>query len=277
MERKNRYLKRNRGRKKTNEKRMLCVLIAYAFGMALSLTGFVGTTQAWFTDDMTISSRAMQSAFFDLTISVTGTDESECKQEKVSGKYIFQLKAQSRYSVILNADGNASCGYCVISDGTDTWYTSEIYAGKSMSFTINTGDCDMEYSFEPHWGSYKTVAADQIILADGSIGAEGTNSFCEDKLPAEQISKEQISVMVAPVQGKEQETASENYPENKADAEYSQTESKNISEDTLNDSSEDPIEIDEEDQKENSAGVDIEEDTLKSDVQAESEAIDTIS
>ena len=79
---------------------------------------------AWFNSDITNTGNLIRSANYEITAVVSGGD-------LITGTTVgndgIELQAGETYTVILEASGGATKGYCVVSDGEQNWYTQNLH------------------------------------------------------------------------------------------------------------------------------------------------------
>lgn len=132
-------------------------------GLILCMVCLTGATWAWYSVNLQIRPQSLTAANFDVSVSIQ-TENGEVVAEEQNGGYT--LLADTVYKVELTAAGTASqtSGYCVVQTGDTRYYTDQLMADGSLSFTL-IPDASAGYIFIPVWGSYSGTAD----ISDGTI------------------------------------------------------------------------------------------------------------
>ncbi len=118
------------------------------------------TSYAWFTSTTVTSVSSVKAATYNLSYEIINDDETSTS---ISEPY--RIESNSVKFKLTASETSASTGYCVIKVGDDTYYTDQIAAGSSLSFTV-TGANGLEITFISYWGTNDIAETDKII--DGS-------------------------------------------------------------------------------------------------------------
>lgn len=129
-------------------------------GLLLSAALLVNTSWAWFVSSVQ-TSRTINIANFLVEAVVTDV-EGTVLYESQEGGYL--LNSNSAYTVTLIATSTASEGYCIVRCGEQSFYTSQIFKGEALSFTVMPEE-NMYCTFTPMWGE----SSEEPGIANGSI------------------------------------------------------------------------------------------------------------
>ena len=179
-----------KNRKTARALRRAALVLAMAV-LALSFSAY-----AWFQASVVSSGNTIVAGTYAVDVSVSqlssGTEEianapvNTVKDE--AGDSTVTLTAGTGYLVTLTARGTVSTGYCVISDGTDTWYTDQIGTeanANSLSFKVYPDEQNITYTFTAHWGTPDQYDQTQRIENGGSIPRSSTEVTTEE-LPVQE-------------------------------------------------------------------------------------------
>jgi predicted ribosomally synthesized peptide with SipW-like signal peptide len=109
----------------------------------------IGTTFAWFSDNVTIGMNKIQAGSYYIETTVIDSAENIIESQ-ADGSY--EIKANETYTVTITGKGDAT-GYCQVTIGDITYYTTSIDSGSSITFEFEmTEDCTANFS--AHWGVY---------------------------------------------------------------------------------------------------------------------------
>lgn len=119
--------------KNISEKAFTNLFLTSMIALLVCLCALCSTSYAWFTASVSSGGNVIQSAFFDLDVTVTDT-ESGTVLTPVDDQYV--LEAGKSYTVSLNktAEANASQGHCALLVD-ESIYCTEVFP-DSFSFTV---------------------------------------------------------------------------------------------------------------------------------------------
>ena len=123
----------------------------------------IGTTFAWFSASTTAGTATISTPTYVLSYIVDDTDEVALSD----GDNTFSLTS-GEHKISIKATGtDGATGYCSVKIGENIYYTDQISAVGTLSFTINAGT-ESEITFSPKWGSC-AVRTDDNKIAKGEI------------------------------------------------------------------------------------------------------------
>ena len=153
--------------KKDADSAFLRLFASSIMGILLCIVCMGGLTWAWFNQSVTGNTESIHSASYSISISVAQnpTEENIAVSPGADGKY--SLEAGKKYTVILEAEGNATTGYCKVTvNGTD-YHTTQMAPRDRVTFTIDcTAAATVEFS--PNWMTYSGYS-------DGATNLLGKN------------------------------------------------------------------------------------------------------
>lgn len=141
-------------------------LFSCILGIVLCLSSLTAVTWAWFSDGITSGSNMIESASYELSVSIG-------REQLVSNNHKFTYTASANgetVKVTLKATGTASSGYSIMvksSNETKKYYTQQVRPntdGITFTLELSAGET---ITFEQRWGSYSGVPNDQRDLKDG--------------------------------------------------------------------------------------------------------------
>ena len=144
-------------------RKVTAIITALVIGVAC----FSVTVYAWFQASITNTGNKIESAEYGIKVSITtnGTNVSPDADDN------YDLAANTEYSVTLTAFGDAEKGYCVMSNGSVSWNTQQIFPDESMTFTL-IPEKNAAYTFKENWGS-----VEGSVISDGdTIGSKAAGS-----------------------------------------------------------------------------------------------------
>ena len=160
----------HRAKHATKEKRsdgLMHILAPSMLSICICAICLCGASWAWFTASTSTGTAAIQSSSYKLLYQV-GEDATATELAEAGTAYTLT----SDTSVItLKANGTAGAtGYCSITVGSETYYTEQIFADGTFTFTVNavTGT---EITLTPKWGTYShavTLHNGDVITATGA-------------------------------------------------------------------------------------------------------------
>ena len=176
--RQSRSRRRSNGREKKSDG-FASMLAPSLLGICVCVVCLIGGTYAWFTATKTVSVQSIQMASYNVVTTVKasdGTEQNATSTDKNS--CTFNLSTGS-YTITLEANGNVSTGYCILSLNNDkTIVTPQIKPDASMTFTIILNE-PAKLLVEPVWDSYSGTAERYseatYTYGDGSSGAKASD------------------------------------------------------------------------------------------------------
>ena len=147
----------------------LKLLLPSLFGMAICIICLLGTTWAWFTASVSITTATIQAAEYDVDVVIIDNELSTSDKVVVSeadGVYKLSTKTSGAgYTVSITAKGTASTGYCLIND---EMATVQLKPGESIQFTLYPWEDGQKFTFVACWGTYAGVASIENDIIVGS-------------------------------------------------------------------------------------------------------------
>ena len=104
---------------------------------------------SWFNDRISASFK-MNTATYDISITVV-TDHGVVAPSE-ENEYVYNLEANTRYTVTVTTSGTATKGYFDMVLGNRTLTSGNLVNGQ-ITFTINTGNVGVNMSMTPNWGT----------------------------------------------------------------------------------------------------------------------------
>ncbi len=136
------------------------VLFPSVLGMFLCSVCLAGSTYAWFSASQSVPTQMMQTARYDVTVSITAEEEKILPQGEE-----YLLSAGRDYTVTLTAKGDAATGFCILSFGKETLHTAQFPRGTTQGevfvFTLSPTE-DTTLKITPQWGTSAKKEADKI-------------------------------------------------------------------------------------------------------------------
>ncbi len=145
------------------DKTIARLLFPSLLGIVLCGVCLAGTTWAWYSVSRQSGSAVLQSARYDMEVTVT----AQTGQATQIRQNCFALDAYGNYTVTLRATGNASVGFGQILLDGRTYRTGPVVPGEAVTFTVNTGTQTAELTVIPVWGSQAGPA-----ITDGTVLGE---------------------------------------------------------------------------------------------------------
>ena len=145
--------------------RLLITSLSAIFACIICLCS---TTYAWFTQTLPSKNNTIQVAE-DCLLEVTVEDENGAVLANIEEG--VELQAGIKYTVTLTLPKDTGSGYCLISDGENTYYTDYILRHTDdeihmVSFWVMVEETK-EIKFTPRWGIYNResdVVDDSLII-----------------------------------------------------------------------------------------------------------------
>ena len=165
-----------------------------------------GASWAWFTATATAGTEAVKASEYQLYF----VDKEESKDDEIPENG-YNITVNSNYEVTLKAQGTTGAsGYAIVKVGTASFYTDQIKAGETYSFTITATE-ETAVNFTAKWGSCSSRTASNTIANGGTIGdaSNAANDTDKTKQSTNSASKAQSSETFEPVETEAAETSSE--------------------------------------------------------------------
>lgn len=160
----------HRAKHATKEKRsdgLMHILAPSMLAICICAICLCGASWAWFTASTSTGTAAIQSSSYKLLYQV-GEDATATELAEAGTAYTL---TSDTTVITLKANGTAGAtGYCSITVGSETYYTEQIFADGTFTFTVNavTGT---EITLTPKWGTYSHAATlhnGDVITATGA-------------------------------------------------------------------------------------------------------------
>ena len=158
----------HRAKHATKEKRSDGLMHIFAPAMLAICTCAIclcGASWAWFTASTSTGTTAIQSSSYKLSYQI-GSDTAELAEVKT-----VTVPESGNCRITLSATGTAgTTGYCSIKIGDETYYTEQIFADGTFTFTVNAA-AGTQITLTPKWGTYSHAAMlhnGDVITATGS-------------------------------------------------------------------------------------------------------------
>ena len=173
-----------RGEKKRGDG-LFHLLAPSVIGALLCVVCLCGASWAWFSAYTSTGETVIKSSEYNITAAVRDSENSP-----VEVKNNACTVADGVYKVTLSAKGSQSAtGYCRVEIGGKIYYTEQITAVGSFTFTIKTtGSSDVE--FVSKWGSCAVRTKENTIVSGAEISVIGTVTQAESEPPADKLEPE---------------------------------------------------------------------------------------
>lgn len=173
-----------RGEKKRGDG-LFHLLAPSVIGALLCVVCLCGASWAWFSAYTSTGETVIKSSEYNITAAVRDSENSP-----VEVKNNACTVADGVYKVTLSAKGSQSAtGYCRVEIGGKIYYTEQITAVGSFTFTIKTtGSSDVE--FVSKWGSCAVRTKENTIVSGAEISVIGTVTREEPEPPADKLEPE---------------------------------------------------------------------------------------
>ena len=144
---------------KLTEKAFMQSIAVSVFGILLCIIALTTATWAWFSDSVSSASNSIQSAYCDVSVSVTTGDGPV-----TADNGIYSFNPEIDYIITITATGTAKNAYCILKiNGTD-YYTENIPTPETnFTFTLRFRQ-ETKVQVIPRWG---TTVQEEKIFADG--------------------------------------------------------------------------------------------------------------
>ena len=154
----------------TKEKRsdgLMHILAPSMLAICICAICLCGASWAWFTASTSTGTTQIQSSSYKLLYQV-GEDATATELAEADNTYTL---TEDTCKITLKATGTAGAtGYCSIKVGSETYYTEQIFANGTFTFTVNAA-AGTTITLTPKWGTYShdaTLHKDDVITATGS-------------------------------------------------------------------------------------------------------------
>ena len=154
----------------TKEKRsdgLMHILAPAMLAICICAICLCGASWAWFTASTSTGTTAIQSSSYKLLYQV---NEDTAPTELAEADNTYTLTSDTTV-ITLKATGTAGAtGYCSIKIGDETYYTEQIIADGTFTFTVNAA-AGTTITLTPKWGNYSHAATlhnGDVITATGS-------------------------------------------------------------------------------------------------------------
>lgn len=145
------------------------LMLTSVMGILICIICLSGLTWAWFRQDsgcqidpITVTKFSVNATVEEVTTRAAVTPDAYGVYTLVSGK---------NYSVTLQAEGDATTGYCVITINGTQYHTTQMTPGDSLSFTVDctTATSAASMSIKPNWMTYSGYSEDAADLIGQSL------------------------------------------------------------------------------------------------------------
>ena len=158
----------SRAKHATKEKRsdgLMHILAPAMLAICICAICLCGASWAWFTASTSTGTTQIQSSSYKLSYQI-GSDTAELAEVKT-----VTVPESGSCKITLSATGTAGAtGYCSIKIGDETYYTEQIFADGTFTFTVNAA-AGTTITLTPKWGNYSHAAMlhnGDVITATGS-------------------------------------------------------------------------------------------------------------
>ena len=158
----------SRAKHATKEKRsdgLMHILAPAMLAICICAICLCGASWAWFTASTSTGTTQIQSSSYKLSYQI-GSDTAELAEVKT-----VTVPESGSCRITLSATGTAGAtGYCSIKIGDETYYTEQIFANVTFTFTVNAA-AGTTITLTPKWGTNShdaTLHNYDFITATGS-------------------------------------------------------------------------------------------------------------
>ena len=145
---------------KLTEKAFMQSIVISVLGILLCMAMLCSVTWAWFSAGVPFPTSNIQSAYCDVSVSVTKDDATV---DAVGGTYAFE-KDQA-YVIGIAPTGTSQTAYCILKINGTEYYTMQIPTSESIVFTLQFTADTTSVEILPRWG---TSSQEQRRFADGA-------------------------------------------------------------------------------------------------------------
>lgn len=197
-------------------------LIGSVFILIVCFAMLIGTSLAWFTDNVSVGVGEVQTATYALDVTCTdgsaqqaagGSEDSNSIQYTMNGtSCTFQLKAG-------DDDKTAKSGYCVITAGNETYITKNIQKGGTFTVTVHA-PANTKITFEPRWGepTEEQLTGKSRLESGNAITLPGYESDADAKSSAKKTKSQNSKSNATSNESKPTSPSDNNKSTNDADA-----------------------------------------------------------
>lgn len=143
------------------------ILVPSMLAICICAVCLCGASWAWFTASTSTGTTTIQGSSYKLLCQV-GDNTTATELDETDNTYMLPSDTTV---ITLKATGTAGAtGYCNIKVGDETYYTGQIFADGTFTFTVNAA-ADTTITLTPKWGTYShddTLHNGAVIIATGS-------------------------------------------------------------------------------------------------------------
>ena len=151
--------------KRNRNDSIMSVLAMSVISIAVCAVCLCGASRAWFTASTSTGTTAIQSSSYKLSYQI-GSDTAELAEVKT-----VAVPESGNCKITLSAGGTSGAtGCCSVKIGDETYYTEQIFANGTFTFTVNAA-AGTTITLTPNWGTNShdaTLHNDDFITATGS-------------------------------------------------------------------------------------------------------------
>ena len=156
--------------KKKRSDGLMHILAPSMLAICICAICLCGASWAWFTASTSTGTTAIQSSSYKLLYQV---NEDTAPTELAETDNTYTLTSDTTV-ITLKATGTAGAtGYCSIKVGNETYYTEQIFADGTFTFSIKAA-AGTTITLTPKWGSCVVRDNTNSITKDGEITATGS-------------------------------------------------------------------------------------------------------
>ena len=156
--------------KKKRSDGLMHILAPSMLAICICAICLCGASWAWFTASTSTGTTAIQSSSYKLLYQVGG-DATATELAEADNTYTL---TSDTTAITLKATGTAGAtGYCSIKIGDETYYTEQIFADGTFTFSIKAA-AGTTITLTPKWGSCVVRDNTNSITKDGEITATGS-------------------------------------------------------------------------------------------------------
>ena len=167
----------HRAKHATKEKRsdgLMHILAPSMLAICICAICLCGASWAWFTASTSTGTTAIQSSSYKLSYQI-GSDTAELAETGTA----YTLTSDTA-EITLKATGTAGAtGYCSITVDGKTYYTKQISANGTFTFTVSAAT-GTEITLTPKWGTYSGTATIQDKGEITATGSQPSNTQAPD-------------------------------------------------------------------------------------------------
>lgn len=149
------------------------ILAPSAVGACLCAICLCGMSWAWFTASTVSDAQSIKTPQYTITQAVQQNETLQIGTLSANGSTEYTLPFGT-YTVTLTTSGTENAtGYCIVKLGDTTYYTEQIPANSTFSFSVQVNGMILAV-FTPAWGSSAERTDENQISAGAVLQAEGT-------------------------------------------------------------------------------------------------------